>query len=70
MDAISENVGAVGANHRQRFYLELKPGQTNVVSLKKLMREAGMAVSDDSSDEEYEAVRVLRIEFCYLFEFD
>lgn len=61
MDAGSENVGAGGANQRQRFYVELKPGETNVVSLKKLMREAGEAVSDDSSDE-YEAEKYIRVE--------
>ncbi|KAK1367072.1 hypothetical protein POM88_042633 [Heracleum sosnowskyi] len=55
------NVGDGDANQRQRFYVELKPGQTNIVSLKKLLREAGEAVSDDSSDE-YEAEKYIRVE--------
>lgn len=60
MDAGNTNVSlpaAGGVCHRQRFNVELTPGQTNIVNLKKLLREAGEAVSDDSSSDENEAVR-------------
>ncbi|KAK1373175.1 hypothetical protein POM88_029368 [Heracleum sosnowskyi] len=54
MDAGNTNVGVLradGAKHKERFYVDLIPGRTNIVSLKKLRREAGEAVSDDSSEE-------------------
>ncbi|KAK1373168.1 hypothetical protein POM88_029361 [Heracleum sosnowskyi] len=54
MDAGNTNVGVLradGGKHKERFYVDLIPGRTNIVSLKKLRREAGEAVSDDSSEE-------------------
>ncbi|XP_063948213.1 ubinuclein-2-like [Daucus carota subsp. sativus] len=52
----NDSVSAGGVNQRERFSVELTPGHTNIVSLKKLRREAGEVVSDDSLEEENEAV--------------
>ncbi|KAL1819052.1 hypothetical protein ACET3Z_013921 [Daucus carota] len=51
----NDSVSAGDVNQRERFSVELTPGQTNIVSLKKLRREAGEVVSDDSLEEENEA---------------
>lgn len=75
MDVGNKNFGVInadGAKHKERFHVDLTPSRTNIVSLKKLRREAGEAVSDDSSDEnENEAVRVVininKLDDCLLY---
>ena len=52
----NDSVTAGRVNQRERFSVDLTPGHTNIVSLKKLRREAGEVVSDDSLEEENEAV--------------
>lgn len=70
MDSGNKNVGVLGtdgANRKERFYVDLTPGRTNIISLKKLRREAGEAVSDESCDEiENEEVRL----FVNTYKFD
>nr|XP_017245453.1 PREDICTED: uncharacterized protein LOC108217116 [Daucus carota subsp. sativus] len=55
----NDSVSAGGVNQRERFSVELTPGHTNIVSLKKLRREAGEVVSDDSLEEENEAEKYI-----------
>ena len=67
----NDSVTAGRVNQRERFSVDLTPGHTNIVSLKKLRREAGEVVSDDSLEEENEAVSITiasLIFICYFFE--
>ncbi|WOG95965.1 hypothetical protein DCAR_0415295 [Daucus carota subsp. sativus] len=55
----NDSVTAGRVNQRERFSVDLTPGHTNIVSLKKLRREAGEVVSDDSLEEENEAEKYI-----------
>ena len=55
----ASGVVADAPNQRQRFFVELAPAETTIVSWKTLVQEANNGVvADDSSNEKEELVRI------------